>query len=281
MMETVDDSGWRGLLKRIGYGHLFRQWRQRLEGVLATGAITPDWVAARGMPADRVFPFAYFLPDDWTTEMPDDAEDRPFRFLFVGQIIERKRLHLLIDALSMLRKRDFEFVVVGDGPLTTEMRTRAEKGLGGRVRWIGPVPMDEVKAHMRTADCLVLPSRRDGWGAVVVEALMAGTPTVCSDGCGAAEAVLWSGCGGVFRSGDSQDLTRLLQDVMTAGRMSTEQRAALADWARCLGAAAGAKYLESILAHSEDQCERPLPPWRPSDHEVGYTVTTHAAGPLE
>ncbi|MCC6595922.1 MAG: hypothetical protein IT477_05395, partial [Rhodanobacteraceae bacterium] len=62
IMETVDDAGWRGVLRRLEYARLFSRWRRNLRGVLAIGERTPAWVAARGMPAERVFPVAYFLP---------------------------------------------------------------------------------------------------------------------------------------------------------------------------------------------------------------------------
>ncbi|HRF43373.1 MAG TPA: hypothetical protein PLD30_03900, partial [Candidatus Competibacteraceae bacterium] len=70
VMETVDDAGWRGAIKRLEYRRLFANGRQHLQGVLAIGYTTPTWVTARGMPADRVFPFAYFLRDlDLTTAL--------------------------------------------------------------------------------------------------------------------------------------------------------------------------------------------------------------------
>jgi hypothetical protein len=56
----------------------------------------------------------------------------------------------------------------------------------------------EVPRAMAQADCLVLPSIHDGWGAVASESLMVGTPVVCSDACGVAGVVQASGVGGVF-----------------------------------------------------------------------------------
>ena len=52
------------------------------------------------------------------------------------------------------------------------------------------------------SDCLVLPSRYDGWGAVISEALMVGTPVICSDNCGAANVVTASNVGSVFSTND-------------------------------------------------------------------------------
>ena len=263
IMETVDDSGWRGALKRLEYRRLIRQWRPRIEGVLATGHATPGWLAGRGIPADRVFPFAYFLPDRPQPIAQRFEPQAPFRFLFVGRFIELKRIDLLIDALGRLGGANFELVLAGSGPLEAALRTLAEKKLPGRVDWLGRRPIGEIPALMAEADCLVLPSRNDGWGAVVSEALMAGTPAICSDACGAAGIAQASGVGGVFPAGNVEALAALLRQVIARGRQTPEGRATLANWACCLDATAGAKYLEEILLHKTDMTAtaRPALPW--------------------
>lgn len=261
VMETVDDWGWRGFLKRLEYRRLFACWRGKIEGVLATGQRTPAWVVARGVPAARVFPFAYFLPG---VEIPCEREEMPngvFRFIFVGRLIELKRLDLLIDALAKLGRQDVELLVIGSGPLERQLREAAEEVLPGRVRWTGQLPINEVPKVMALADCLVLPSRHDGWGAVVSEALMVGTSAVCSDRCGSAGVVRASGYGSIFRSGDIYRLVDGLREVIARGRLSELERNKLAQWARCLGAAAGAEYLRCVLAFSEGRGTRPAPPW--------------------
>jgi glycosyltransferase involved in cell wall biosynthesis len=269
VMETVEDAGWRGVLKRLEYRRLFLRWRSRIQGVLATGCHTPSWVVRRGIPADRVFPFAYFLLDAIRPESERLVEPAgPFRFVFVGQFIERKRLDLLLSALAILERDDVELVVVGSGPLERELQSFAEKTWPGHVRWLGRLPLGEVPQAMARADCLVLPSRHDGWGAVVSEALMVGTPAICSDACGAAEVVRASGAGGVFRSGDLASLVQTLDAALTAGKPQEQDRRTLASWARCLGASAGAGYLRAIEQHSRDVGPRPTPPWERSSQLI-------------
>lgn len=260
IMETVEDRGWRGLLRRLEYRRLIGQWRSRIEGVLATGHATPDWLVARGMPAERVFPFAYYLPDRPGEMAHTYDADMPFRFLFVGQLIELKRVGLLLDALSALKDATFELAIVGSGPLEAALQAAANEKLSGRVRLLGQRPMSEIPVLMAEADCLVLPSRHDGWGAVVSEALMAGTPAVCSDACGAAGVARASGAGGVFPSGNVAALSALLQKVITRGRQTPDRRFLLAEWARCLGANAGAEYFSQILEY-EGGTAVPRPPW--------------------
>lgn len=261
VMETVDDSGWFGILKRCEYRRLFWVWRNRLQGILTSGHRTRRWVIDRGAEAHKIFPFAYFLPHAEMEPGVPQVENRPFRFLFVGQFVELKRLDLLIASLEKVQRSDCELVVIGSGPLEKELRQRAESALGDRLRWVGKLPIAKVPKEMARADCLVLPSRHDGWGAVVSEALMVGTPVICSDRCGSAGVVRASGHGGVFRSGSLVELGVEVNEMLNRGRLAADQRSALAHWAESLGAAAGATYLLRILDHTEGFIPRPAPPW--------------------
>lgn len=260
IMETVEEQGWAAsAIKRLEYSRLMRAWRGKIEGVLAIGESTPAWLAARGMPAERIVPFAYFLPEAEIPMPPQRSMGAPFRFLFVGRLIERKRIDTLIDALARLKDYQFELMVVGSGPLMEIMRRRARACLSDRVIWLGQIPIGEIPAIMADADCLVLPSRHDGWGAVVSESLMVGTPAICSDRCGAAGVVRASGHGGVFKAGDVDALDSVIRHCIEAALQTQAHRDALADWAKCLTAEAGAIYLEKIL-RGELQGDV-APPW--------------------
>lgn len=263
VMETVDDHGIVGCLKRLVYAHLFKAAGDGLLAVLATGLNTAEWVAARGVNRDKIFPFAYFLPAELSAKAPVNTQSGRFRFIFVGQFIERKRLDLLIDALGALREsHDFELAVVGSGPLEQKLRERAESQLPGRVDWIGSLPMEQVREEMKAADCLVLPSRHDGWGAVVSEALMSGTPAIASDACGAAVVVKASGVGGVFRSGNQESLKALLVGSLVKGRISSAVRLVLSNWAHCLSGRSGAIYLKALVEYLDHKrMDRPGEPW--------------------
>lgn len=261
VMETVNDAGWIGCLKRAEYRRLFYARAAALQGVLATGYRTADWVAARGMRANQVYPFAYFLPDGDVPSAVCQREPGPFRFVFAGQLIPRKRVDWLISALAGLTQQAFELWIVGTGPQEPALRALAGSGLGDRVRWMGQLPLTDVPAVLAQADCLVLPSVHDGWGAVVSEALMAGTPVICSDACGAAGVVRASGLGGVFGSADRAALACLLEQALGNGPLPLAESAALAGWAGCLGGRAGADYLMQILDHTDGRSARPLPPW--------------------
>lgn len=262
VMETVEDSGCRGVAKRLAYNRLFYKARPWLNGVLATGYRTSEWVIARGMPKDRVFPFAYFLPDVVNEPISNLQLSSKFQVIFVGRLIELKRVDLLISSIGALERDDIELTVIGSGPEEEKLRHLASQTVPDRVRWLGRMPISAVQAEMRKADCLVLPSRHDGWGAVVSEALMVGTPVICSDACGSAEVVRASGLGGVFRARDQSELVTLLGLAASRGRLSECEKARLIQWGRSLGAEAGATYLKAVISHVAGTCARPTPPWR-------------------
>ncbi|MGH8742854.1 MAG: glycosyltransferase, partial [Burkholderiales bacterium] len=267
-IETVQDAGWRGVLKRLEYRRLFLKWAGRIEGVLAIGHRTPAWVVARGLAADHVVPFAYFLPRETKLMECTNIRSGPFRFAFIGRFIRLKRLDLLILALATLKRSDLELVVIGSGPLEVELRDSANAALVGRVHWIGRLQLRDVPRALAETDCLVLPSRYDGWGAVVSEALMVGTPAICSDRCGAAGAVQASGHGGVFCSGDVSSLRDQIARMLDRGRLSPAERGGLAKWAECLGSDTGARYLRAVLDAQQQQIKRPMPPWDKANREV-------------
>lgn len=260
VIETVEDSGWKGVVKRMLYGRLILVRRASIQGVLAIGHRTADWITARGMPAERVYPFAYFLPNPSNAETSRMRPTRRFRFVFAGRLISLKRVDWLINALSRI-SGNFELMVVGTGPEESVLRTLAASALGDRVRWLGTLPLSEVPAIMAKADCLVLPSVHDGWGAVVSEALMVGTPVICSNTCGAAGVVRASGVGGVFPRDDAEGLRTLLEAQLRLGPTGDDERKRTASWAECLGVAAGADYLVDIFDHAANGGPRPAPPW--------------------
>jgi len=259
-METIDERNPLSILKRPLYRKLFWENGTQLEAVLAAGAYTPTWVAARGVPAANIFEFAYFLNKPRALNASSHPTTSGVKLLFVGSLIARKRVGLIIEALPSLPS-DVTLDIVGDGPLRAELAGQAEACAPGRVIFHGIRPMPEIAEFMASADCLVLPSDHDGWGAVVSEAMLAGTPVVCSDRCGANIVVRASGRGQVFQAFAKNACTEALRTQVSAGPISALERTALSSWAKCLAAPEGASYLDRIIKHLRGEAPRPLSPW--------------------
>ncbi|TFD82670.1 glycosyltransferase family 4 protein [Cryobacterium fucosi] len=111
-----------------------------------------------------------------TMERPDD----PY-LVFIGRHIADKRLIDLVPALGEARATvpELRAVIVGDGPETAAVAARvAELGLDAAVELRGRVGEEELRELIRGARVLVNPSRREGFGLVVVEAAAFATPSV-------------------------------------------------------------------------------------------------------
>jgi glycosyltransferase involved in cell wall biosynthesis len=101
--------------------------------------------------------------------------------VFAGRHIPEKRVPALVSALAQAR-RDLPGLrgeIYGDGPERPEVLRRiTEEGLEGDVEAPGFVASEVVERALDRALCMVLPSRREGYGLVVVEASARGTPSV-------------------------------------------------------------------------------------------------------
>jgi glycosyltransferase involved in cell wall biosynthesis len=137
----------------------------------------------------------------------------PVSLLFCGQMIRRKGIDLLLSAFAGLvdSGMDLRLVLVGREAELPELL----KGLDGRVRerivYAGFQAPEDLPKFYAEADIFVLPSRYDGWGVVVNQALGAGLPVICSDAVGAAEDLVEPGANGyIFPSGDAEALREAL-----------------------------------------------------------------------
>lgn len=105
----------------------------------------------------------------------------PFRLLFLGRLDPIKRVDALIRAATTLAAHgvDCTLDIAGDGELRGELeRLVASTPGGARVRFHGAVAGVAKRSLLRDSDLLVLPSRHENWGIVLVEAMAAGTPVV-------------------------------------------------------------------------------------------------------
>jgi glycosyltransferase involved in cell wall biosynthesis len=101
--------------------------------------------------------------------------------VYAGRHIAEKRAELIPEAIAAARRRipDLRATIFGDGPKRPDVLAEIERlGLQGVVDAPGFVSTEEVDAGIGSAAALVLPSLREGYGMVVIEANAAGTPAV-------------------------------------------------------------------------------------------------------
>jgi glycosyltransferase involved in cell wall biosynthesis len=151
--------------------------------------------------------------------------------VFVGRHIPEKQATALVPAIALARARvpELRGAILGDGPARAEvLHLIAEHGLEGAVEAPGFVTEDRLRNTLRRALCLALPSRREGYGLVVVEAAALGVPSVVARAPdnAATELVEEGENGAVADSAEPDELAAAILRVYEAGHALRESTAA-------------------------------------------------------
>jgi phosphatidylinositol alpha-1,6-mannosyltransferase len=240
------EAGWaalpaaRQLLRRIGdetdvLTYLGEYFRVRLAGALRPAA------AARLTRLHPGVDAAAFRPDPAARAAVRERYglgDRPV-VTCVSRLVPRKGQDTLLRAWPSVLRRvpDAALLIVSGGPYAKTLhQLAARSGLGGSVRFTGPVPQGELPAHYAAGDVFAMPCRTrrggldvEGLGIVYLEASAAGLPVVGGDSGGAPDAILPGETGYVVGGRDVAALTdrlvTLLEDPAAAKAMGANGRA--------------------------------------------------------
>ena len=263
----------------VGFFGALRKWfggwiAKRALGMLAISHFAEQFYTHLGFARVRVYPFGYFQTHNVQTERPArlTAGER-MEVIFVGQLIPRKGVDLLLEAMRPLFDdySDLRLSVIGGGSEAQALQAVADSfGIANRVSFEGTLRSDRIQPRLASVDVLVLPSRWDGWGMVVNEALSVGVPVVVSDCCGAADLIQHGVNGFVFRSEDVEDLRRCLRRLLENADDRLAMRSAAARTGRVVSAQAAAPYMIECLKHMTGRsAARPAPPWAPAAESAG------------
>jgi len=203
-------SLWQGWWKKIPW-FLWRErpLLQRAAGLHVTTRQEERELAGLGLRSPR-----FLLPNplDLQTLRPDPALGLRWReqrgldattplLLVCGRQHHKKGLDLLPAAMAPLANRPWTLLLVGGDDDGSGARLRADfqrAGLGDRLHWIDTLPAGELAGVYNAADLLLLPSRHENFGNVVVEALACGTAVLISDRTGLADDLVEAGFGAVL-----------------------------------------------------------------------------------
>jgi len=137
-------------------------------------------------------------------------------FLYVGRLGARKGLSLALKSFSLVDDPETEFLIAGTGRHREQLEALADDlGIVDRVHFLGYVPNEELPVLYSSADVFVLPSRYEGFGLVVLEAMACGTPVIGVEAGGIPTAVGEEGGGLV--------VDRTVTDLADAFRTATSQ----------------------------------------------------------
>lgn len=187
-----------------------------VRGVVVTSPYTAERLAGLGVAADRL-----------RVVVPGTAPARPARgpnagspprLVCVGSVTPRKGHDVLVEALARIRDLAWACVCAGSlergGGFPDGVRERvAELGLESRILFLGELDAAELDSVYQTASLFVLPSRFEGYGMALTEALARGLPVVSTTG-GAIPGTVPSDAGVLVSPGDANALAAALAELL-------------------------------------------------------------------
>lgn len=144
-------------------------------------------------------------------------------FLFVGRLVRDKGVFDLVKAFATLNARhgQWELWMVGPDEEGLQATLQAEgERLGARIRWFGPTPSPEC--YMAAADVFVLPSYREGFGSVVIEAAACGIPTIAYRIDGVVDAIVENHTGCFVAKGNIEELAQAMERLGSEPEMLSD-----------------------------------------------------------
>jgi glycosyltransferase involved in cell wall biosynthesis len=180
-LDAVDHPGLHSPLARRLQRDQLRAARDRATAVIADSHVTADALRTHGVSSDRITVVPLGTPR--LAEPGDRTPPSGTYLLFVGSLDARKGLDILLEGFAAAELDDVRLLLVGpDGHDAAGVRARVtELGLDERVELRGRVDDAELSATYAGAAGFCFPSRAEGFGLPVLEAMAAGTPVLASD----------------------------------------------------------------------------------------------------
>jgi glycosyltransferase involved in cell wall biosynthesis/O-antigen/teichoic acid export membrane protein len=150
-------------------------------------------------------------------------------FLFAGRLASNKRPDHAVEAFRHIRHQlpDARLWIAGRGPLDRDLASTLPAG----AELLGYVSRDELYGRMARAHCLLVPSVREGWGLVVIEANSVGTPAVAYDVPGLRDSVRDGVTGFLASPGDPEDLARKAVELVADPKSYRDMSRHSTEWA--------------------------------------------------
>lgn len=179
--------------------------------------ITVSHKTERDLQAIKTTDKSHVVPNGIDLKQITDVNpaETEFELLFTGRLIKEKKVDLLLRSLPEVLRTypDIKCMVVGDGPERSRLEGLCiELELTATVEFAGFMEgYNELIGIMKSSEVLVLPSEREGFGMVVVEANACGTPVVVVDyPMNAAKDLVNEGRNGYISKPDPEDLAQTI-----------------------------------------------------------------------
>jgi len=188
----------------------FTRYRGKNFHLLSIGEHAARDFRLAGSFGKKCYRWGYFIDVPELDETGNEKWDRDVPEVFwAARMIDWKHPEYVPYAAKRLKEENipFRLEMAGDGELMEQTRSRIRaEGLEDCVRLLGPLNHETVREKMLQANIFCLTSnRREGWGAVISEALASRCVVIASEACGAASSLIRDGENGILFQNDSPE----------------------------------------------------------------------------
>ena len=159
----------------------------------------------------------------------------PIKILFSGSLIYRKGVDILIKAfVRILKEGQAAFLtLMGEGDFKNNLTALVPDKYQNKINYLGFIDWNNLAEIYAAHELLVVPSRYDGWGLVVIEGLAAGMPVIATEKMGSARDFITHGMNGwIISENDEKTLYETILKALAAplDRMGIEARKSVEPW---------------------------------------------------
>jgi peptidoglycan/xylan/chitin deacetylase (PgdA/CDA1 family) len=233
---------------------------KRAWGVIGTG-VKAEAMYRELFPKDKptdTIPYYIDLNPFHKLPLPGPTVQRaPVKFVTSSQMIRRKAIDVLLSACKLLPSDGWQLTLVGEGPLRTKFESEFLNRWGrNQVSFLGQVPYSDRASVFNGEHVFVFPSRWDGWGMVVPEALAAGRPVISSDHVISAHEFIQDGINGFLVPKEdppalAEKMKFFIAHPESIPAMGSAARYSLIDYRPEIGAERLVTFLSRVLRQSE------------------------------
>jgi starch synthase len=177
--------------------------------IVVGSQFTRNTLIGQGVPAEKI----RILPYGVGKEFVEAGERRDgggkcgkIRFLYLGQLTQRKGLRFLLEAWKGILAGEAEMILMGGG-----QTWGWKKQAGAEVTFIGQASRDRVLEEMGRSDVLILPSLFEGFGLVILEAMAAALPVITTQNTGGPDVIGKGREGFVVPAGNAEALREKME----------------------------------------------------------------------
>ena len=154
---------------------------------------------------------------DFQNIEPKPLSKDKFNILFIGSVTDRKKPHMIIEAIQRINDKSYHLSIVGPAPnekYFKELKNLIDKSdLQNQVSLIGPVDRESVKDYYSTSNLMILPSISEGLARVIFESQVAMCPVLVTDVPGMSDIVIDGQTGYVFKSNNLDSLSLKIEYI--------------------------------------------------------------------